>query len=108
MSHFCNFYSIKMINKGIELETNAMVESARSGTPRPVIGSAGSAPVPGQDALCSQDTPPARDAGRHSRRGLILGLAGGNPQDEVLVLHWMSTLRAHALDVHVKLLLLAC
>lgn len=59
MSHFCNFYSIKMINKGIKLETNAMVESVCSGTPRPVIGRAGDAhPVLGQDALCSQDTLP--------------------------------------------------
>lgn len=34
---FCNFYSIKMINKSIKLETKTIIESVSSGTPRPII-----------------------------------------------------------------------
>ena len=50
----------------------------------------------------------SQEAGRHSRHGLRVSLAGGNPQDKVLVLGWISTLGARALDVHVKLLFLTC
>lgn len=31
--HFCNFYSIKMINKSIKLETKTIIEAVSPGTP---------------------------------------------------------------------------
>lgn len=35
--HFCNFYSIKMINKSIKLETKTIIETVSPGTPQPII-----------------------------------------------------------------------
>lgn len=84
--------------------------SSAGAAPAVAAGRRGRGSAPKQDALRPRRGIDglAQEAGRHSRHGLLLSLAGGDPQDKVLVLHWISTLRARALDVHVKLLFLTC
>lgn len=97
--HFCNCYSIKMINKSIKLE------------PRPrgrVSPPASRELAPGTGhALLSRGNLPFPGAGRHSRHGCCKP-GWWQSSRQVLVLHWISTLRAGVLDVHVKLLFLTC
>lgn len=97
--HFCNCYSIKMINESIKLEPNprGRVSPPASREPAPGTG----------HALLSRGNLPFPGAGRHSRHGCCKP-GWWESSRQVLVLHWISTLRAGVLDVHVKLLFLTC